>query len=143
MTRRISRRQALAAGAASLGSFYLLPAATAARIQGANGKLRVAGVGVGGKGSGDIEHAGGLMEVVALCDVDANSLGAKAKKWPSAKTFSDFRKLFDDASLLGNIDAFTVSTPDHTHTIPSLLAIRAKKHAYCRDPTTHDRDEAH
>src|SRR3954454_8433947 len=143
MARRIPRRQALAAGAASLGSFYLLPAATAARIQGANRKLRVAGIGVGGKGSGDIDQAGNLMEVVALCDVDEGNLGKKAKKWPSAKTFSDFRKIFDDSSLLKTIDAFTVSTPDHTHALASLLAIRNKKNVYCQKPLTHDVYEAH
>jgi predicted dehydrogenase len=143
MARRITRRQALAASAASLGSFYLLPAATAARIQGANGKLRCAGIGVGGKGSSDIDNAGNLMEIVALCDVDEGKLAPKAKKWPSAKTFSDFRKIFDDSSLLSNIDAFTVSTPDHTHALASLLAIRNKKHVYTQKPLTHDVYEAH
>jgi predicted dehydrogenase len=143
MARRITRRQALASGAASLGYFLTGPSFSAARVAGANDKLRVAGIGVGGKGSGDIDQAGGLMEVVALCDADADHLAAKAKKWPQAKTFSDFRKIFDDSSLLGNIDAFTVSTPDHTHALASILAIRAKKHVYTQKPMTHDVYEAH
>jgi predicted dehydrogenase len=143
MARRINRRQMLAASAASLGYFHLAPAVSAARVQNANGKLRVAGIGVGGKGSSDIDHAGSLMEVVALCEVDADTLAPKAKKWPSAKTCSDFRKIFDDSSLLKNIDAFTVSTPDHTHTLPSILAMRAGKHVYCQKPLTHDVYEAH
>src|SRR5262245_42674408 len=105
MTRRISRREMLAASAASLGYFHLAPALSAARVQGSNGKLRVAGIGVGGKGSSDIDHAGNLMEVVALCDVDSDYLAAKVKKWPSAKSFSDYRKLFDDTALLKNVDA--------------------------------------
>ena len=142
MARRMTRRQMLAASAASLGYLHLAPAASQARVFQANGKLRVAGIGVGGKGSSDIDQAGNLMEVVALCDVDADNLGAKARKWPSAKTFTDFRKLFDDSSLLKNIDAVTVSTPDHTHAIPAVLAMRAKKGVYCQKPLTHDVAEA-
>jgi predicted dehydrogenase len=143
MARRITRREMLAASAASLGYLHLAPAVSAARVQGANGKLRVCGIGVGGKGSGDIDQAGNLMEVVALCDVDADYLANKVKKWPSAKGFSDFRKIFDDSALLKNIDAFTVSTPDNTHALASLLAIRNKKHVYCQKPLTHDVYEAH
>lgn len=133
----------LAASAASLGYFYVAPAVSSARMARANEKLRVAGIGVGGKGSSDIDHAGNLMEVVALCDVDDGKLAPKAKKWPHAKTFADFRKLFDDTSLLKNIDAVTVSTPDHTHALASILAMRAGKHVYCQKPLTHDVYEAH
>ncbi|HJZ55884.1 MAG TPA: gfo/Idh/MocA family oxidoreductase, partial [Gemmataceae bacterium] len=99
MTRRITRRQALAAGAASLGYLYAAPAVSTARIHGAADKLRVAGIGVGGKGRGDIEQAGSLMDVVAICDVDETKghLGWAAEKWSTAKQFSDYRKLFDDS----------------------------------------------
>ncbi|MBX9627131.1 MAG: Gfo/Idh/MocA family oxidoreductase [Gemmataceae bacterium] len=140
-TRRITRRQALAASAAGLGYLYTAPAW--AQPAGANGRIKVAGIGVGGKGSSDIDQAGEVMEVVGLVDVDAEYLGAKAKKWPQAKTYSDFRKLFDDAATLKNVDAVVVSTPDHTHALPSLLAIRNKKHVYCQKPLTHDVYEAH
>lgn len=140
-TRRITRRQALAASAAGLGYLYTAPAW--ARPAGANDRIKVAGIGVGGKGSSDIDQAGEVMEVVALCDVDAEYLGAKAKKWPQAKTYSDYRKLFDDAEALKDLDAVVVSTPDHSHALPSLLAIRNKKHVYCQKPLTHDVYEAH
>lgn len=143
MARRITRRQALAASAATLGYLHLAPAVSAGRVFRANEKLRVAGIGVGGKGSSDIDQAGNLMTVVALCDVDDGKLAPKAKKWPEAKTFADFRKLFDDAALLKNIDAFTISTPDHTHALPAVLAMRAGKHVYCQKPLTHDVYEAH
>jgi predicted dehydrogenase len=143
MAKRISRRQMLAASAASVGYFHLAPAISAAKVQGSNGKLTVAGIGVGGKGDSDINDAGSLMEVVALCDVDDGKLAPKQKKWPEAKVFKDFRKIFDDSSLLKNIDAFTVSTPDHNHTLPSILAMRAGKHVYCQKPLTHDVYEAH
>ncbi|MCE9567238.1 MAG: Gfo/Idh/MocA family oxidoreductase [Planctomycetes bacterium] len=143
MARRISRRQMLAASAASLGYLHLAPAVSQARIFRANEKLRVAGIGVGGKGSSDIDDAGNLMQVVALCDIDEGKLAPKAKKWADAKTFNDFRKLFDDTGLLKNIDAFTVSTPDHNHALASILAMRAGKHVYCQKPLTHDVYEAH
>jgi len=143
MARRITRRQMLATSTASLGYFHLAPAVSAGRVQNANGKLHVAGIGVGGKGSSDIDQAGSLMEVIALCDVDEGTLGSKTQKWPSAKTFTDYRRIFDDASLLKNIDAFTVSTPDHNHALASILAMRAGKHVYCQKPLTHDVYEAH
>jgi predicted dehydrogenase len=140
---RLSRRQALAASAAALGYLHLAPAASAARVYRANEKLRVGGIGVGGKGSSDIDNAAALMDVVALCDIDEKQLAPKAKKWPGAKTFSDFRKLFDDASLMKSVDAFTISTPDHTHALAAVLAMRAGKHVYVQKPLTHDVYEAH
>ena len=143
MARRIDRRQALAASAASLGYFHLAPAVSAARVPRANEKLRVAGIGVGGKGGSDIDQAGNLMDVVALCDVDDGMLAPKQKKWPEAKVFKDYRKIFDDAAVLKNIDAFVISTPDHNHALPSVLAMRAGKHVYCQKPLTHDVAEAH
>ena len=143
MTSRLTRRQMLAASAATLGYFQLAPARSAARLLGANDKLTVAGIGVGGKGSSDIDDAGSFMEVVLLCDVDDKMLAPKQKKWPEAKVFKDYRKIFDNSSLLKNIDAFTVSTPDHNHALASLLAIRAGKHVYCQKPLTHDVFEAH
>jgi predicted dehydrogenase len=105
--------------------------------------LKVAGIGVGGKGSSDIDQAGGLMTVTAICDVDDKMLAPKQKKWPEAKVFKDFRKLFDDTALLKNIDAVVVSTPDHNHAVASILAMRAGKHVYCQKPLTHDVYEAH
>ncbi len=141
MSRRITRRRALAASAAGLGYLYTAPAT--AQPAGANARLKVVGIGIGGKGSSDIDHAGSLMEVVGLCDVDKDFLGAKQKKWPQAKTFSDYRRVFDDAELMRNADAFTVSTPDHNHATPAVLAMRARKHVYCQKPLTHDVFEAH
>jgi predicted dehydrogenase len=146
MTMPLPRRRFLQASAAgSLGYFFLAPTVSAARIHNANEKIRFAGIGVGGKGRSDIEQAGALGEVVALCDVDESEkhLGWAANKWKDAKTFTDFRKLFDNASLLKNIDAFTISTPDHTHALPAALAIRAGKHVYVQKPLTRTVFEAH
>ena len=143
MARKFTRRQAVVAAAASGGYLLTGPAYNVGRVYGANEKLTVCGIGVGGKGSSDIDDAAKFMEVVALCDIDDGRLAPKAKKWEKAKTFADFRKIFDDSALLKSIDAFTVSTPDHQHALASILAMRAKKHVYCQKPLTHDVYEAH
>ena len=118
MTSRMNRRRFLQASAATAGYFFTADAISAVRAaDGPNGKLYFAGIGVGGKGSGDISQAGRLGEVIALCDVDDNSLGAKTKEFPSAKKYSDFRKMLAE---MKEIDAVTVSTPDHTHAAASI-----------------------
>ncbi|OWK46681.1 Gfo/Idh/MocA family protein [Fimbriiglobus ruber] len=141
MTHRISRRRALQLGAAgSIGYLFTGPAVSVARVVGANDKIRVAGIGVGGKGSSDIEQAGHVMTVVALCDIDTDRLDKRATTWPSAQKFFDYRKLFDQ--MMKEIDAVTVSTADHSHTLPSVIAMRAGKHVYCQKPLTHTVFEA-
>jgi len=97
--------------------------------------LQFAGIGVGGKGSGDIDQAGNLGEVVAICDCDEKHLEPKAKKWSGAKKYTDFRQLLDEMGK--HIDAVTVSTPDHSHALASLLAIRMGKHVYTQKPLAH------
>jgi len=139
MTHGLHRRDALKLGAtAGLGYFFTGAAHSVVKAAGSNGKLYFAGIGVGGKGRSDIEHAGALGEVVALCDIDEADryLGGAAKKFPTAKKFYDFRKLFDDKEIMKTVDAFTVSTPDHTHALPSVMAMRAGKHVYCQKPLT-------
>jgi predicted dehydrogenase len=134
--RVFDRRLFLGGSAAALGYFFTADALSAARAADKpSEKLRVAGVGVGGKGDGDISQAGNLMEVVALCDVDRNTLGKKASQFPGAKTFTDARKLFDE--MAKEFDAITVSTADHFHTWPAVTAMRMKKHVYCQKPLTH------
>jgi len=138
---QVTRRRALKLGAAgTLGYLFTGPAASVARAYGANGKLRVAGVGVGGKGSGDIEQAGKFMDVVALCDIDEGRLDKRAATWPSAKKYFDYRKLYDEAAR--EFDAVVVSTPDHHHAPASLRAITLGKHVYCQKPLTHTVAEA-
>ena len=137
----MDRRQALKLGAmGSLGYLFTGTAPSVSKLHGANDRIRVAGIGVGGKGFGDIEQAGKFMEVVALCDIDEERLDKRASTWPTAKKFFDYRKLFDE--MMKEIDAVVVSTPDHSHAIPSVLAMRAGKHVYCQKPLTHTVFEA-
>ena len=77
-------------------------------------RLRLASIGVGGMGASDLGSLSShpKVDVVALCDVDSNNLASAAQRHPKAKLFSDFRKMF--AEIAGEIDAVSVSTPDHT-----------------------------
>jgi len=139
----LDRRSFLGASAGALGYFFTADAYSAMRAADSpNEKLRFAGIGVGGKGSSDIDHAGNLGEVIAICDIDEGErgLGGKAKKFPMAKQYVDFRKMFDE--LGKQIDAVTISTPDHTHAPAAVMAMRMKKHAYVQKPLTHSVFEA-
>lgn len=127
-----SRRTFVGSSAAAAFGFLFVPS----RVFGANDRLRFAGIGIGGKGSGDIDQAGNLGDVVALCDCDQNALDAKAKKFPSARRFYDFREMLD--KLDGKIDAVTVSTPDNTHAVAAAAAIKRKMHVYVQKPLAHD-----
>ncbi len=102
---------------------------------GPNDVIQVGCIGVGGKGSSDTDHAGNHGRVVALCDVDDDTLKAKAERFKEAKTFHDFRELL--AAMGDKIDAVTVSTADHVHAPASLTAMRMSKHVYCQKPLTH------
>jgi predicted dehydrogenase len=143
MATRMNRRRFLQSLAASAGTSYFLTASavSADRLgKGPNGKIYFAGIGVGGKGDGDISQAGSLGEVVALCDIDENTLGQKAAQFSKAKKYFDYRKMLDEMGK--HIDAVTVSTPDHTHACASIMAMRMKKHVYCQKPLTHTVYEA-
>jgi hypothetical protein len=136
-----SRRTLLRTGTLTAASTLAFPHVITAQVNGANEKIRVAGIGVTGKGSSDIENsakAGG--EIVALCDVDANNLQLAAKKYPNAKLYKDFRKMFDE--MENGIDAVTVSTPDHCHGIIAATAMKLGKHIYCQKPLVQTVHEA-
>ena len=99
-------------------------------------KLNVAIIGCGGQGASNLGAIAALGEnIVALCDVNANNLAAAAKKYPDAKTFADFRKLYDEFK---DFDAVAVSTAEHTHSFATLPALRMKKHVYCEKPLAHN-----
>ena len=92
-----------------------------------NTKLRTAHIGVGNMGFEDLKaissHA--QVEVVALCDVDANHLKAASELFPKAKLFKDYREMLNNHSSI--IDAVVVSTQDHTHAPASLMAMEHNK----------------
>src|SRR6266487_657520 len=136
LTRRdFLRRASLAAGTAALTFPYV------GRVLGANGRINVACIGVGGKGDGDSSHAAaGGGNIVAICDVDQNALQKKAKQFPQAKRFNDYRKMLDEIGK--GMDAVTVSTPDHNHGVAAARAMKMGKHCYCQKPLVQTVEEA-
>lgn len=141
MKSQVNRRRFLQGTAVGAGYFFTATALSAARAADTpNSKVRFAGIGVGGKGDGDISQAGGLGNVVAICDVDEGSLNGKAQEFPSAKKYFDYRKMLDEMGK--EIDAVTVGTPDHTHAPASVTAMKMKKHVYTQKPLTHTVFEA-
>ena len=85
MIRSLSRRDFLAAGTGVAGYFFLAPAFSAGRVLGANERLRFACIGVGGKGGSDTDQAGKLGDIVALCDIDDNTLGKQGREVPQGQ----------------------------------------------------------
>jgi predicted dehydrogenase len=134
-TPQVSRRSFLHTGAAVAAVPLLGPRLS---IPTPAETLRVANIGVGGMGAGDLNNVskGKNVRIVALCDVDANRLGAAAKKHENAATFKDFRKLFDKVHK--DIDAVVVSTPDHMHGSIAIAALSLGKHVYCQKPIAHN-----
>ena len=132
----ISRRRFLqtTAAASALGFPAIL------RSQNAGEKLRLAIIGCGGRGAGDMAEVMS-EEIVALCDVNAKNLAAAAKRAPGAKTFRDFRQMYDSLKD-SEFDGVVVATTEHTHAFATLPALRRKKHVYCEKPLTRDVREA-
>ena len=104
-----------------------------------NNKLNVAAIGVGGMGAGNIRKCS-TENIVALCDVDLERGGPTFHEHPKAKRFRDFRVMFDKMDK--EIDAVIIATPDHTHAVATMEAMRRGKHVYTQKPLTHSIWEA-
>jgi predicted dehydrogenase len=97
-------------------------------------KMNIAGIGVGGMGAANLRQLEG-ENIVALCDVDENYAAKTRQRYPNAKFYVDFRQLLDQQKAL---DGVVIATPDHTHAVIAMAAMRAGKHVYCQKPLTHD-----
>ena len=136
-----SRRRFLRTGTVSGTALLLLPRVRLAFAYDANGKLNVAGIGVGGQGRGDLDNiAGPGVNLVGLCDVDQKRAGDIFQKHPQARPFTDFRRMLDEMDK--QIDAVVVATPDHTHAVAAVAAMKRGKHVYCEKPLTRTVHEA-
>ncbi len=124
--RRFIYSTALAAGGATLAG------SAAPNIRSPNSKLDVGIIGCLGKGAEDSSNFA-AENIVALCDVDANSLAQAAKKWPFARQYRDYRVMLEKER---GLDAVTVSVPDHHHFPAAMRAIQAGRHVYCQKPLT-------
>jgi len=138
--KKISRRDFVSA-AAGVAAFTVVPR----HVLGGSGqtppseKLNIAGIGVGGRGSGDL-RALESENIVALCDVDWRHAAGTFRRYSGAKKYRDFREMLDKEDK--NIDAVMVATADHCHAVASMAAIKRGKHVYCEKPLTHTVYEA-
>jgi hypothetical protein len=129
LSRREFIRTSTLAGASILAFPYV------GNVLGANDRINVASIGTGGKGDSDINNCARCgANIVALCDVDENTLNHKAQSYSKAKKFRDFRKMLDQYGK--EFDAVTVSIPDHNHGIAAATAMNLGKHVYCQKPLT-------
>jgi hypothetical protein len=129
----ISRRDFM--GATAVAAFTIVPSYVLGgpRRVPPSEKLNIAGVGIGGRGAGDLDEVGS-ENIVALCDVDDKYAANVFKRYPNAQKYHDFRKMLDKEK---NIDAVVIATPDHSHAVVAMTAIKMGKHVYCEKPLAH------
>lgn len=133
----VSRRKFLSNSALAAFSFHFVQS----RLLGADApsnKLNIAGIGVGGQGGGNLRQCKD-ENIVALCDVDSDYAARTIKTYPNAKLYKDYRVMFDKQK---DIDAVVIATPDHTHAVITMEAMKRGKHIYCQKPLTHTVYEA-
>lgn len=123
-----STRRNLLRGAAAM------TALSYSRIYGANDKLRLGMIGSGERGRGDMSkfQKNSSVDVVAVCDVYAESIDKAKQLAPNAKSFSDHRKLLE----MKDLDMVLIATPDHWHAECAIDALNAGKDVYVEKPLT-------
>ncbi len=103
---------------------------------GANGKLNIAGIGIGGMGKSNLHQiAAAGHAIVALCDVDSAYVQPVKDTYPQSTFFTDYRDLLAQQK---DLDAVMIATPDHTHAVIAAAAIKAGKHVFVQKPLCHD-----
>ena len=157
LQRQITRREMVGGALAAAGVITGAPAFL--RGQNLNNKLNIAMIACGGRGLANMNGDGGgrardrtgrappsgpptgipAENITVLCDVNQNAVDAAAQRFPKAKKYNDFRRVFDSPN---DFDAVMVSTTEHTHTLATYLALTHGKHVYCEKPLTHDVWEA-
>ncbi len=103
---------------------------------GANGKLNIAGIGIGGMGKSNLHQiAAAGHAIVALCDVDSAYVQPVKDTYSQSTFFTDYRDLLAQQK---DLDAVMIATPDHTHAVIAAAAIKAGKHVFVQKPLCHD-----
>ena len=136
----VNRRRFLKTAVAGTGLFSIVPSYVLGRNGQTppSGKLNVAGVGVGGQGGSNLRNCEN-ENIIALCDVDTKYAAKTFDRYPNARVYTDYRVMFDKEK---DIDAVVVATPDHTHAVITMEAMRRGKHVFCQKPLTHTVYEA-
>lgn len=135
----INRRELIHSGVVAGAAFTIVPRHVVGGLghTAPSAKLNIAGIGVGGMGATDLRNME-TENIVALCDVDEQYAAKTFNRYPNAKRYSDYRKMLDEQK---DIDAVMIATPDHTHAVIAMAAIKAGKHVYCEKPLSNTIDE--
>lgn len=141
--KHLSRRSFVKQGAVA-SSIFIVPRHVLGGVgfTAPSDQLVLAAIGAGGKGTSDIKNAsvGGREKIVALCDVDfSGSASRSIKNFPDAKQYHDYRVMLEEEK---DIDAVTISTPDHIHAPAASFAMQRGIHVYVQKPMTHNIQEA-
>ncbi len=138
-----SRRKFIKNVSVATAGFFIVPRHVLGRgFVAPSDKLNIAGIGVGGKGESDLSEfsKSTAVNIIALCDVDDRSAAKSRARFAKAPYYKDFREML--AKEAKNIDAVSVSIPDHGHAVAALAAMQMGKHVYVQKPLTHDIYEA-
>jgi hypothetical protein len=121
---------------AATAGFTIIPSCAVSGLghKAPSDKLNIAGIGVGGMGFRNLKEME-TENIVGLCDVDFKYSQRVFEHYPNAKTYKDFRKMYDEMGK--SIDAVVVATADHTHAIVSAQAMAMDKHVFLQKPLTH------
>ena len=136
---RFTRRQFIQSSSAAAAGFFISGTKSSGNILGANDRVRIAVAGLNGRGGA---HIGGWskqknVEIVGLIDPDKNVLAKRMRRIPGAKGYSDVRKALEDK----NLNAISIATPNHWHSLMTIWGAQHGKHVYVEKPMSHDCDE--
>jgi predicted dehydrogenase len=139
--KQLSRRSFIRKSAVATAAALTIPTIIPANAFGANAKVRVAVLGVNGRGTDHIQGFSKLpdVEVACLCDPDLVVLAKRAQEFETkygrkVKQQQDLRKVFEDK----DIDAVSVATPNHWHALATIWACQAGKDVYVEKPGSHN-----
>ena len=132
----ISRRKFIGSTATTIAGISILPSQVIAGLghKAPSDKLNIAGIGVGGIGYRNLKYMD-TENIVALCDVDWKFANRNSfREWPTAPQYKDYREMFEKQK---DIEAVMIATPDHSHALPALMALRQGIHVFLQQPLTH------
>ena len=132
----LNRRQFMGTAASASAGITILPSTVIAGLghKAPSDKLNIAGIGIGGRGFGNLKKLE-TENIVALCDVDWNYSQRVFDHFPKAKKYKDWRVMYDEIGK--SIDAVMIATPDHNHAGPATHAMTLNKHVYLQKPLAH------
>jgi predicted dehydrogenase len=141
--KKLSRKKFIKNVSLAGAGFFIVPRHVLGRgFIAPSDKLNIAAIGAGGKGESDLSEfsKSPKVNIVALADVDDRQSKKSRERFSKANYYKDFREMLEKEK--NNIDACSISTPDHTHAVATIAAMQLGKHVYTQKPLTHDIYEA-